>query len=155
MKADIKLGAHTDDEIHIEGRLARLSTTDVLLDAPERRSQSGGHRRALVHDSTDGLTINFNGDYPGGVTINGKIHGPDLDAATVNLAVEVHQEAPALPRVARPGDLRVIHVPSSVDGVQLEQTTVWLCIPREVDATGSGGARWVQLALSEPVEGTA
>jgi hypothetical protein len=115
------LGANADDEIHVEGRLARLSTTDVLLDAPGRRSKPGGFRRALVHDAADGLTINFNGDYPGGVTINGKINGPDLDAAVVNLAVQVHQDAPALPRVA----------------------------------SDSGNARWVQLALSEPVEGTA
>ena len=30
-----------------------------------------GFRRALVHDESDGLTINFNNDYPGGVTVGG------------------------------------------------------------------------------------
>src|SRR6185436_2627323 len=44
---------------------------DLLLDSPARRAAgSRGFRRALVHDGNDGLTINFNGDYPGGVTIN-------------------------------------------------------------------------------------
>lgn len=152
MKADVKLGANADDEIHVEARLAKFVTTDVMVDAPERRSSQSGYRRALVHDGGDGLTINFNGDYPGGVTIGGRIHGPDLDAAKVNIAVEVQEEAVSLPRAGRPGDLRVIHVPSP-DGILIEQTSVWLCIPHEVAAVG--GARWVQLSLSEPVEGTA
>src|SRR5262245_11243515 len=44
---------------------------DLLLDSASRRAPgSPGFRRALVHDGNDGLTINFNGDYPGGVTIN-------------------------------------------------------------------------------------
>lgn len=45
---------------------------DVLIDAPGRRSPNGPRfRRALVHDEGDGLTVNFAGDYPGGVTLNG------------------------------------------------------------------------------------
>lgn len=44
---------------------------DLLLDGPERRKTQTGFRRAMVHDQGDGLTINFNGDYPGGVAING------------------------------------------------------------------------------------
>ncbi|QXP53073.1 MULTISPECIES: hypothetical protein [unclassified Cellulophaga] len=42
------------------------------MDNADRRNGSG-HRRALVHDHEDGLTINYNGDYPGGVTIKGII----------------------------------------------------------------------------------
>ena len=34
-------------------------------------------RRALVHDTTDGLTVNFNRDYPGGVTIRGVVKMPE------------------------------------------------------------------------------
>ena len=34
-------------------------------------------RRALVHDTNDGLTMNFGDDYPGGVTING-VHTLDV-----------------------------------------------------------------------------
>lgn len=45
---------------------------DLVLDSSKRRSDDGhGHRRAIVHDQNDGLTINFGGDYPGGVTIVG------------------------------------------------------------------------------------
>jgi len=47
---------------------------DLLLDAVERRQANGPtFRRALVHDQSDGLTINFASDYPGGVTINGRL----------------------------------------------------------------------------------
>ena len=48
---------------------------DLLLDSASRRRPGSvtGFRRALVHNQNDGLTINFNGDYPGGVTINGEI----------------------------------------------------------------------------------
>lgn len=41
-----------------------------MLDQPNRRKVGGPHRRALVHDQNDGLTINFNNDYGGGVTLN-------------------------------------------------------------------------------------
>ena len=45
---------------------------DLLLDSASRRRPKGPtFRRALVHDQSDGLTVNFGGDYPGGVTING------------------------------------------------------------------------------------
>jgi hypothetical protein len=45
---------------------------DMILDSADRRKPVGPtFRRAIVHDENDGLTINFNEDYPGGVTING------------------------------------------------------------------------------------
>jgi hypothetical protein len=45
---------------------------DLLLDSAARRKPNGPtFRRALVHDENDGLTMNFNDDYPGGVTLNG------------------------------------------------------------------------------------
>jgi hypothetical protein len=52
--------------------------TDLMLDSPVRhtggeRHRTAGLRRALVHDFGDGLTVNWDGDYPGGVTINGSI----------------------------------------------------------------------------------
>jgi len=34
-------------------------------------------RRALMHDTSDGLTINVGGDYPGGVTIRGSVRVPE------------------------------------------------------------------------------
>jgi hypothetical protein len=53
------------NNLHVQGH-------DFLLDAPARRKpNSPAFRRALVHDQNDGLTLNFGGDYPGGVKING------------------------------------------------------------------------------------
>ena len=43
---------------------------DFLLDNENRRNGEGGdNRRALVHDTNDQLTINYNNDYKGGVKI--------------------------------------------------------------------------------------
>jgi hypothetical protein len=42
-----------------------------MLDFPARRIGPNPFRRALVHNQSDGLTVNFNGDYPGGITLNG------------------------------------------------------------------------------------
>jgi hypothetical protein len=51
------------DNVNIQGH-------DLLLDSPSRRHPSRSTtRRALVHDENDGLTVNFSGDYPGGVTL--------------------------------------------------------------------------------------
>ena len=36
-----------------------------------------GQRRALMHNTGDGLTVNVDGDYPGGVTIRGTVRLPD------------------------------------------------------------------------------
>lgn len=58
-----------------EGNLAVVGT-DITLEHSTRRKSSGGYRRALVHDFNDGLTVNWAGDYPGGVTINGKVNCP-------------------------------------------------------------------------------
>lgn len=55
----------------LEARVVKATASDFMLDAAERRKGGGPFRRALVHNQNDGLTINFNGDYPGGVTING------------------------------------------------------------------------------------
>ncbi|WP_156168896.1 hypothetical protein [Kordia jejudonensis] len=57
--------------VQVEGNELFLQTHDIKLDDPERRVRPSGHRRALVHDHQDGLTINYNGDYPGGVKIKG------------------------------------------------------------------------------------
>lgn len=46
---------------------------DLVVDSPDRRSNTTPQRRALVHDYDDGLTINWAEDYPGGVTIQGEL----------------------------------------------------------------------------------
>jgi hypothetical protein len=50
---------------------------DLCLDSKDRRKSSTQFRRALVHDFSDGLTVNYAGDYPGGVTIQGFVTIPD------------------------------------------------------------------------------
>ncbi len=55
------------DNLNVQGH-------DFLLDSVQRRRANGPRfRRALVHDQTDGLTVNFGNDYPGGVTVNGSL----------------------------------------------------------------------------------
>ena len=70
MESDIKMLER--GVVQVEGNELFLQTHDIKLDSADRRSGSG-HRRALVHDHQDGLTINYGGDYPGGVTIKGII----------------------------------------------------------------------------------
>ncbi len=68
---DITLDAGDGTYILVDGRVLKATASDFILDSPTRhRADKPGFRRALVHDQADGLTINFNRDYPGGVTIN-------------------------------------------------------------------------------------
>jgi hypothetical protein len=74
MATDIKLDQQGGNWLVLEGSVLKTTASDFILDAPARRR--GGpspHRRALVHDPGDGLTINFAGDYPGGVTVTGDL----------------------------------------------------------------------------------
>lgn len=66
------------DNLNVQGH-------DLLLDASARRRPgSPRFRRALVHDEGDGLTVNFAGDYPGGVTLNGVTSITPLASRTVS-----------------------------------------------------------------------
>jgi hypothetical protein len=74
MPTDIKLDQQGGNWLILEGSVLKTTAADLMLDSPARRR--GGpspHRRALVHDAQDGLTINFAGDYPGGVTVTGNL----------------------------------------------------------------------------------
>jgi hypothetical protein len=67
MSSDIRLN---DDTVVLEGPYIKLEGTDLKLDSAARRGgHMGGERRALVHDQRDGLTVNYDRDYPGGVTL--------------------------------------------------------------------------------------
>lgn len=69
MPSDVKFDG---DWIILEGNWTRVRTLDLMLDAAARRITPTGHRRALVHDHNDRLTINYAGDYPNGVRVNGQ-----------------------------------------------------------------------------------
>lgn len=83
---DVRLDEGDGTYLVLDARVVKTSASDLMLDSGDRRKGGGAHRRALVHDQNDGLTVNFNGDYPGGVTINevteiiprGSSDGPDL-----------------------------------------------------------------------------
>ena len=72
MTTDVRLDQVDGTFLELEARVVKAIASDFMLDQPSRRKGGGPHRRALVHDQNDGLTINFNGDYPGGVTVVGK-----------------------------------------------------------------------------------
>jgi hypothetical protein len=72
MATDIRLDEGDGNWLIVDSAVLKSTASDFMLDAPGRNA-SGGHRRALVHDSGDGLTVNFNGDYPGGVTLAGNV----------------------------------------------------------------------------------
>jgi len=70
--SDIVFG--TFDQIEVTCSNLNVHGSDLTLDSPARRKPGGPRlRRALVHDESDGLTINYNADYPGGVTVAGPL----------------------------------------------------------------------------------
>ncbi|PJJ62305.1 PASTA domain-containing protein [Compostimonas suwonensis] len=72
MSTDIKLDQQGGNWLVAESSIFKSTATDIMLDAPSRRKGgSSPYRRALVHDFEDGLTLNYAGDYPGGVTVHG------------------------------------------------------------------------------------
>ena len=99
-----------------------------------------------MHDQSDGLTVNFNGDYPGGVRLN-----------NVSLSLKVLQQSggsPVLPKDGSPGDIVMIvntalleHIPVGV------RTSLWLCVPASTVSVLMG-ATWQQIQLGNTVHGT-
>lgn len=82
MATDIKLDQQGGGWLVAESQVLKSTATDLMLDAPgRRRGGTSPHRRALVHDFNDGLTLNYAGDYPGGVSVTGNA------AVTGNLTV--------------------------------------------------------------------
>ncbi len=174
MAADLTLGGPDGDGWLIaEGDVFKSTASDVMIDNPARRKNEGPFRRAFVHDFEDGLTINFAGDYPGGVTITkAKLDGalltqsrinesrlddptlnrPVLKEATLNLRV-VEQDADAgLPAEGNPGDVLVRFETSPLPEF-IPRTSLWVCVETgRVDITP--GAWWARIPLDEAVQGT-
>ena len=68
MATDIKLDQQDGSWVVVDSAVLKTTATDLIIDAPSRRgNRPGPHRRALVHDAQDGLTINFNGELFAGV----------------------------------------------------------------------------------------
>ena len=76
------------DWVIVEGTWLKVRTLDIMLDAPSRRLNNSGHRRALVHNYGDKLTINYNKDYPGGVNIQGELSVEKIKSHRLVLNVE-------------------------------------------------------------------
>jgi hypothetical protein len=70
MATDVLLDEPFANWLSLRAFAVKAEAADLMLDHPDRRRPNrGGPRRALVHDFNDGLTINYNNDYPGGVTL--------------------------------------------------------------------------------------
>jgi len=73
MPTDIKLDQQDGNWLIAEASVLKTTAADFILDSPGRHRGANPNRRALVHDFQDGLTVNFAGDYPGGVTLTGNV----------------------------------------------------------------------------------
>ena len=62
-----------NEKLSVNGNL-KLTGPDIFLDNQNRKGINKGPRRALVHDESDKLTVNYNSDYTGGVEINGNLN---------------------------------------------------------------------------------
>jgi hypothetical protein len=98
MSTDVRLDEGNGNTLVLDAPVVKAISTDFLLDSPARRSNlQNPNRRALVHDFQDGLTINFGGDYPGGVTLTGKVVVTgDLIVAGVALSAAIEKLQSAL-----------------------------------------------------------
>jgi hypothetical protein len=161
MKSDIKLDAENEGWVTVDSHVMKVKSSDFMLDNDARRGDNGeqGHRRALVHNENDGLTINFNGDYPGGVTVNGRL---SVDKLTVSGRLQLQaiaSEGPALPKKGRVGELIVVENSAPAPGLIARDVSLWICIGkiRTVGHATEGEADdvfWQQVSVGPPVAGT-
>lgn len=82
-------GFRGGDWVDVESRVVQIKGSDLMLDTAARRRNRTPFRRALVHGYNDELVINYNRDYPGGVTIMGKVTMP---SETVIGDLELYEE---------------------------------------------------------------
>ena len=97
--SDIVFG--TFDQIEVQCSNFNVHGSDLTLDHPARRKPGGPRlRRALVHDESDGLTINFNTDYPGGVSVAGALvvrGGLSFEMLEKGTSATAHPPTPEIP----------------------------------------------------------
>jgi hypothetical protein len=140
---DIKLDQEGGHWVVVDAGALKVAGTDLMLDSPERRgSNRGGHRRALVHDFNDGLTINYNRDYTGGVTI---------ENARVRLRVN---SGPKLPKEGRVGELYLMQTSQDLH-VMGVSTSLWLCLGTGISAAAliDGAVTWQEIPLGKTKRG--
>jgi hypothetical protein len=143
MATDIRLDDDPNEQwVTVDAGVLNVAGSDLILDSAARRNGNNrGFRRALVHSVGDGLTVNFNNDYPNGVTIND---------ARLSLRVEKRS---ALSKDGRLGDLVLTHETHMLGGRPVgESVTLWLCIGSSLRVGGSV-AQWVPISTGEPVDG--
>lgn len=92
-----------NSDIKLQPGQVVVDAWDLCLDSPDRRKNESEYRRALVHDFSDGLTVNWDRDYPGGVTVEGlkEANGHEEGAKVTNLReVVFYKSGPSRGRLA-------------------------------------------------------
>ncbi|MFK5690929.1 hypothetical protein ACI3EY_14830 [Ornithinimicrobium sp. LYQ92] len=150
MATDVRLDDDpTESWVTIDGQVLNIAGSDLILSSTERRGTHGGQfRRALVHDTNDGLTVNFAHDYTGGVKING---------ASLNLKVVSQGQKSELPKAGNAGDLVLTRNVTSIEGgaVVGESFTLWLCTGSPAQTRRlNAAASWLPISTGEAVVGT-
>lgn len=143
--ADVQLNISGEDWVTISGAAVHVTAADLLVDNADRRGGEPGHRRALVHDEGDVLTVNFHDDYSGGLRLND---------ALLRLHVEDQTgEHVRLPATAAVGELRLLRLrrPGEVGALHGTIVSLWVCVGRPV--LRFGPVTWVPLVLGEAVLG--
>lgn len=137
---DILLDQQGGHWVVVDAGAFKVAGTDVLLDSPARKGGRPGLRRALVHDHNDSLTLNYNKDYTGGVTI---------ENARVRLMVN---SGPTLPKEGRIGELYLMETVHRIDGTPIGAiTSLWLCVsPPAPNITNTATWREISLGDSRP-----
>jgi hypothetical protein len=167
MNSDIKLDAESDGWVTIESNVLKANSSDFMLDNSARRKSTDGFRRALVHNENDGLTVNFNGDYPGGVRLEGdvRIEGDariDGDASvegglTVAGRLRLRKiDSPdnALPRKGNVGEIIVLQNSTINPAALLNDVSVWICLGKRIGTGEDDNVWWQQISVGEPLAGT-
>lgn len=125
--SDIRLDDGPEDQVDgwvtVETHVLNVHGSTLILDEPGRRKKNAGYRRALVHNENDGITINYDDDYPDGVTILGariRLKPMEQDSVT----------DPKLPAIADMGDLVFVHATTKGLGAEIGsgECALWICV---------------------------
>ncbi len=142
----------SDVVLHGEG--VRFVANDLMLDFKKRRANDSPFRRALTHDYADGLTFNWDRDFPGGITMLGHVDIPDSlsvgRAWTAKLVLQVQEYFPAS-SAETPGPTHIDDVlqepdPSGLGGLRDRVKDIDLTTgPGEVDLESELRRLWAEV----------